>query len=281
MAAKHDSVLRTLTVALLVCLVCAVVVATAAVMLRPVQEKNKLLDKRVNILQAAGLYTAGMDVDQAFLSIDRRFVELSSGHYVEMPEGYDQRKAAKDPEQGRRLDSGTDIASIKRQAKVAEIYIAKDENGELSKIILPVHGYGLWSTLYGFIALEPDASTIAGLGFYEHAETPGLGGEVDNPKWKAQWPGKQLFDRQGNVAIQVIKGVVGTDAKGAEYKVDGLAGASLTTKGVDNLVRFWVGENGFGPYLNRFDPVSAQADSVQLEIAPLDALAVGEEVNNG
>lgn len=269
MSLKKDSVLGTLTVALLICLVCAVVVATAAVMLRPIQEVNKLLDKQVNILMAAGLYEKGMDVPQAFETIERRFVDLDTGEYVQMPESYDQRRAAKDPEQSIRLEGKEDIASIRRQAKVAEIYLAKDDNDELSKIILPIHGYGLWSTLYGFIALEPDGNTVAGLGFYEHAETPGLGGEVDNPKWKGIWPGKILFDEQGELAIQVIKGNVDGGASDAVHKVDGLAGATLTTNGVNNLVHFWLGESGFGPYL--------KALSKDAQVEPVE----DEEVSNG
>jgi Na+-transporting NADH:ubiquinone oxidoreductase subunit C len=269
MSAKQDSVLRTLIVALLVCLVCAVVVATAAVMLRPIQEENKLLDKQKNILMAAGLYEKGMDVPKAFEAIERRFVDLQSGQYVEMPESYEQRRAAKDPEQSIRLDGKDDIASIRRQAKVAEVYLARSDNGDLGQVILPIHGYGLWSTLYGFIALEPDFNTVAGFGFYEHAETPGLGGEVDNPKWKAIWPGKTLFNEQGELAIQVVKGNVDSNANDAEHKVDGLAGATLTTNGVNNLVHFWLGENGFGPYLKAMSK-DASAEPV-----------ADEEVNNG
>ncbi|MDF1629742.1 MAG: Na(+)-translocating NADH-quinone reductase subunit C [Alcanivoracaceae bacterium] len=279
MSAKNDSVLRTFTVAFLICLVCAVVVATAAVMLRPVQEVNKLLDKQVNILMAAGLYSEGMDVQKAFESIERRFVDLRSGEYVEMPESYEQRRAAKDPATSVRLDSKVDIASIRNQAKVAEVYLAKDESGELSKIILPIHGYGLWSTLYGFLALEPDVNTIAGLGFYEHAETPGLGGEVDNPKWKGIWPGKKLFNEQDELAISVIKGTVDSSAADAQHKVDGLAGATLTTNGLNNLVRFWMGENGFGPYLDELKANTAaeQYPADESVAAPAD----GEEVSNG
>ena len=270
MAAKHDSVLRTLTVAFMVCLVCGIVVATAAVSLRPVQEKNKLLDKQINILQAAGLYQPGMDVVAAFDKIERRFVDLATGEYVDKPDSYDQRKAAKDPAESITLDVDQDVASIKRKAKVAEVYLARSADGELSRIILPVHGYGLWSTLYGFLALEPDANTVAGLGFYEHAETPGLGGEVDNPKWKAIWDGKLLYDEQGDVAIQVIKGTVDSSMADVEHKVDGLAGATLTSKGVDNLVRFWVGENGFGPYLTRLRAdTTASAETTKPDQQPM------------
>jgi len=251
MAGKNESVARTLTVAFLVCLVCAVVVSTAAVTLRPVQQKNQTLDRRVNILQAADLYQPGMDVEKAFNTIERKFIDLESGEYVEKPDSYDQLKAAKDPDQSERLSGEEDIAGIKSQADVAEVFLARKDNGDLSRIILPIRGYGLWSTLYGFMALEADGKTIAGLGFYQHGETPGLGGEVDNPKWKAIWEGKKLYDEDGDIAIQVVKGSVDSGTPNAENKVDGLAGATLTSKGVSNLVRFWVGEKGFGPYLDR------------------------------
>ncbi|MEE3321385.1 MAG: Na(+)-translocating NADH-quinone reductase subunit C [Pseudomonadota bacterium] len=257
MAGNNESVSKTLLVAFLVCVVCGVVVATAAVSLRPVQNENKLIDKRMNILLAAGMYDASQDVNEQFQSIERKFVDIDSGNYVEMPESYDQRTAAKDPAQSERLEGDVDIAGIKNQAKVAEVYLARGDDGELSRIILPVHGYGLWSTLYGFLALEPDANTVAGLGFYEHGETPGLGGEVDNPKWKALWEGKKLYGDQGEVEIQVIKGTVESNTPDAEHKVDGLAGATLTSKGVSNLLQFWVGENGFGPYLKRMQQEGA------------------------
>lgn len=253
MAEQKETVARTITVAFLVCLVCAVVVSSAAVLLRPVQEKNKLLDRQTNILAAAGMYEPGMsakEVRETFEKVERRFVELDTGKYVDMPESYDTREAAKDPELTDNLSTEEDPASIKRRVHVAEVYLARDADGNLTRIILPVHGYGLWSTLYGFLALEPDANTVAGLGFYEHAETPGLGGKVDSESWKAKWPGKKLYEN-GEVAIQVIKGQVEKSASDKEHKVDGLSGATLTTKGVNNLIRYWVGENGFGPYLDR------------------------------
>jgi Na+-transporting NADH:ubiquinone oxidoreductase subunit C len=251
MAGNNESVGRTLLVALVVCLVCAVVVATAAVALRPVQQKNQILDRRINILQAARMYQPGMDVDAAFQSIERKFVELESGEYVEEPESYDHLKAAKDPQRSERLSGAEDIASIKTQENVGEVYLAYDDQHRLTRIILPVRGYGLWSTLYGFLALQPDARTVSGLGFYQHGETPGLGGQVDDPNWKSMWDGKKLYDENGEVAISVIKGHVDGDEPRARYQVDGLAGATITSKGVNNLVRFWVSDKGFGPYLKR------------------------------
>jgi len=147
------------------------------------------------------------------------------------------------------LDAAIDTASIKRQPKYATVYLARNEAGEVETIVLPINGYGLWSTLYGFLALKTDLNTVVGLGFYEHAETPGLGGEVDNPKWKSLWPGKKVFGENGNVKIELVKGSVDPASPNADYQVDGLAGATLTSRGVSHLVQFWLGENGFGPFL--------------------------------
>ncbi|MFV0358947.1 FMN-binding protein, partial [Tropicimonas sp.] len=92
-----------------------------------------------------------------------------------------------------------------------------------------------------------DGNDIYGLQFYDHAETPGLGAEVDNPRWKAQWQGKKLRDAEGDLKITVAKGVPSADMR--DYQVDAIAGATLTSTGVDNLVRYWMGANGFAPFL--------------------------------
>lgn len=260
---SNDSTQKTLLVAFVLCMVCSIIVSTAAVVLKPDQQRNKELDKKQNILAAAGLVQGNEDksVDELFEQIEMRIVDLETGEFV-TPESetgqligdfaaYDQRKTAKDPDLNVTLSGKEDIASIKRRAKFAAVYLVLDESGRLEKLILPVHGYGLWSTLYGFLALESDAQTVVGLGFFEHAETPGLGGEVDNPKWKALWPGKQVFDENGNVVISLIKGSVDKKDPLAAYKVDGLAGATLTSRGVSNLLKYWLGQNAFGPFLTR------------------------------
>ena len=250
LALTNDSTKKTVVVAAALCLVCSVLVSGAAVFLKPQQDYNKALDKRRNILQIAGLMEEGKSVDELFKQIETRVVDLESGKYVELEDAsaYDQRKAAKDPAQSAALSAEQDIAGIKRRAHQASVYLVKDGDA-LKTIILPVHGYGLWSTLYGFLALEADASTVAGFGFYEHAETPGLGGEVDNPSWRAMWPGKVVHSAAGDVAIEVIKGSVNADTPGAQHKIDGLAGATLTSRGVSNLLQFWMSEQGFGAYL--------------------------------
>jgi Na+-transporting NADH:ubiquinone oxidoreductase subunit C len=249
-SSNKESLGGIVSVALALCVVCSIVVSAAAVVLKPAQEVNKTRDLKRNILMAAGLYDAGLTIEEQFQRVDSRVVDISTGEYATDidPEGFDQRAAAKDPATSVTLDSDADIANIIRQSRYAMVYLVNDEAGDLSKVILPVHGYGLWSTLYGFVALESDGNTIAGLGFYEHKETPGLGGEVDNPRWKDLWKGKQVY-RDGAVAISVVKGSVDQGSDVANWQVDGLSGATLTSRGVSNLVQYWLGEDGFEPYL--------------------------------
>ena len=185
----NDSIKKTFGVAALaLCVVCAVVVSSAAVILRPTQEVNKLIDLKTNILASAGLLQEGVDVETQFEQITTRIVDMETGRFTDAVDAatYDQRKASKDPAFSlMALDPKQDPAKIKRRANYATVYIVEGEQG-IEKIILPIKGYGLWSTLYGFIALESDLETVAGIGFYEHAETPGLGGEIDNPKLEIQ-----------------------------------------------------------------------------------------------
>ena len=223
---NKESTNKTILVAFLLCLVCSVVVAGSVVLLKPIQEVNKALNLKMNILAAAGLLpdsTKAADIEEAFSKIEARIVDLDTGEYVDPAVvgrkealAYDQRKASKDPKLSSPLPGDIDIASIKRRVKYAKVYLVQDA-GQLETIILPISGYGLWSTLHGFIALEPDANTIVGLGFYEHAETPGLGGEVDNPRWKANWADKKLFDLTSSdePKIKLLKGSVDPESKSA------------------------------------------------------------------
>ena len=249
----NDNPVKMLTVIVSLCIVSSAVVSTAAVMLRPQQLANKALDRKQNILAVAGLFDPDKSVDELFKQVETRLIDVRSGAYVTDvdPQTYDQREAARDPARSMRLPRNQDIAGIGRQAKYAQVYLVR-EAGELKKIILPVHGLGLWSTMYGFIALKGDANTIAGLKFYEHEETPGLGGEIDNPRWQALWVGKQVYDEPGTVRLEVIKGVVDPrDPQVARHQIDGIAGATLTARGVSNMARYWLGANGFGPYLDK------------------------------
>jgi len=238
--------------AALICLVCAVIVSASAVSLRMKQEENAYLDKQKNVLVAAGLATdeeslSTEEIRKRFAPIRSIVVDIKTGH--ELPDvdpgTFDQRKEAADPKTSR--EAPKNPAGVERLPDEALVYRLEDQ-GQLELVILPIEGKGLWSTLYGFLALDADLETIRGITFYEHRETPGLGGEVDNPKWKALWRGRRAFGEDGKPRIEVIHGRAGPPDEDP-YRVDGLSGATMTSRGVSRLVRFWLGDDGFGRYL--------------------------------
>ena len=268
LALGNDSLEKTIAIAVALCLVCAVLVSFAAVALKPLQIDNKAADMKKNILDVAGLLEEGADINAAFSDkIEAKIVDLETGDYVENVDAdeFDQRKAAKDPAQSVAIPKDKDIAHIRVKAKYAKVFLVK-EAGVTKSIILPMHGYGLWSTLYGFLSLDADGQTVQSINFYDQAETPGLGGEVVNPNWRALWKGKKVYAETdqpslekgliteadiGEPALSLIKGVVDNTKPGSQYQVDGLAGATLTSTGVTNLVRYWMSNEGFAPYLKK------------------------------
>ncbi|EHR40123.1 Na(+)-translocating NADH-quinone reductase subunit C [Alishewanella jeotgali] len=253
MSSNNDSISKTLIVVISLCLVCAIVVSTAAVQLRPTQQANKKLDSQINILRSVGLVEGSAPaarVAELFNQhIETRLVNLSTGEIDascdrSCAENFDYRKALKE---GRALAQPDDVASIRRISEFAPVYLTYDTERNLKAIVLPVHGYGLWSTMHAFLALEVDGNTIIGLNYYEQGETPGLGGEIENPRWRAQFVGKQLTNEAGELALSILK--PGNADPQSAHQVDGLSGATLTANGVQNTFTFWIGENGFGPFL--------------------------------
>ncbi len=240
--------------ALLLAFVCSALVAGAAVGLRPLQEANRLQDRKKNILYAAGLYEEGKSVEELFAPIETRIVELATGRYVPQaqidPTSYNQLKAALSASDGHPLNSEVDIAGMRRLEKYSFVYLVKNEE-QLEQIILPVRGKGLWSTMYAYVAIDGDLSTVRGVSFYEHGETPGLGGEIENRRWLDSWQGKKLYSPSGNMELKVVKGKAGESGDQAQYRIDGLSGATLTANGVSNLMKFWFGDHGFKPYFTQ------------------------------
>ena len=246
-------------VALGVCLVCSILVSTAAVVLNARQVENKKLEKIKNILQAGNLWEKGRDIRKIYDQyIKTVIIDLETGE--ELPpeqytdklnvESFDIKALANDPRYGKSVPANRDLGQIKRMPRYMAVYFVRDGD-EIKEVILPIYGKGLWSTMYGFIALDRDLRTIDGFTFYEHGETPGLGGEVDNPVWKGSWRGKRAFDENGEIKIEVIKGRVDPGREKAIYQVDGLSGSTLTTRGVDQMVEFWLGDDGYGPLFRR------------------------------
>ncbi len=240
------------------CIIASLFVSGAAVALKPMQDANKVLDRQKKVLGVAGLMDKGEAISAD--EIQKRFdenitallVSLDSGLVVEQADNgqtaadYDQLKATKDPALS--IATPDNKAKVPRMAKLATVYCVKKDN-KCDQHILPIEGKGLWSTMYGFVSVDSDANTIRGITFYQHGETPGLGGEIDNVGWQKKWIGRKVYNDQGGVEIHVKKGVAG-DAKSDPYAVDGLSGATLTSNGVTYSLDLWLGEQGFESYLN-------------------------------
>lgn len=258
MASNKDSFGRTLFVVVGLCLICSIFVSSAAVLLKPTQQENRLLDKQKYILEAAGLInTKEGKVDKAAIIstynkyVEAKVVDLKTGDFVDNIDGntFDTEKAARDLSTSFKPEK--DIASVKRVANNAVVYLVRDDAQTLQTVIIPVKGYGLWSTMFAFLAVEPDLNTIRSLIYYDFTgsgETPGLGGEVQNPQWIAKWEGKKLYNEQGELAISVTKNPA---VANSVHGVDALSGATLTSNGVQHSLVFWLGEEGFANFIEK------------------------------
>lgn len=248
---QKETVSKTLGVALALCIVCSILVSVPSVMLKEKQLYNAKIDLKKNMLVAAGL----LDPDKATTQNVEQAYKKVSGHIINLKDfsvesknvdSFNQSKYAKTSEGKYSIPEEKDFADIKFRSKKIKVFVSK-KNGKLDALILPIKGRGLWSTLYGFLVLDGDLNTVKGLAFYEHGETPGLGGEVDNPRWKKSWVGKNVY-KDGKVALKVIKGQASPQSK---YHVDGLSGATITSNGVTNTIRYWMGPNAYGPLLTK------------------------------
>ncbi len=245
MSKKNESV-KTIAVAGILCFVCSIIVSSTVVTLRPQQLINADLDFKKNILSSAGLIKDGDDIETEFKKITPIIIDFETGKKTDAVDvkTFDQFNASKVAESSVKIPADLDIAKISSRAKYAKVYMTED-----GSIILYVRGKGLWSTMHGFIALDKNTKTIKGFAYYSQGETPGLGGEVDNPKWKAQWVGKELFDEDFNVAFAVAKGAVVSGSATEKYSVDGLSGATITAVGVTTSMKYWFGNHAYGKFL--------------------------------
>jgi len=254
----NESVLKTIGVAFSVCLVCSLIVSISAVSLRDLQNENKLNDRRIKVLEDADIkIEKDQTIAEQFSKLEQKFVDFDTGQLMDeyknfKIDDYDPIIATKDKNLSSKVPQSDDIAIIKNRENVGKIFILRDDKGNIDKLILPIRGYGLWGTLFGYIAIEGDFNTVSGITYYEHKETPGLGAEVDNEDWRKSWIGKKIY--QGDeVTLSVIKGKVSNDDPSKLYKIDGLSGATITGRGVTNMISYWFGNSGYGKLLEELD----------------------------
>lgn len=269
---NKDSPINTAIVAGSLCLVCALVVSTAASALKKIQDENVSVDRMKNLLAVTQFPEETMASSEMIKStfaenFDRVIIDMTTGEPAEeaclaamqsigkkwkdkeeLILKYDQFLASKTKrEEVAEKIEGDDPAVIKYREKYSFVYILKNkDDGTPKTYVLPVRGYGLWSMMHGYLAIKPDFQTVEGLVFYDQAETPGLGGEVKSERFKNAWPGKKLFAENGDVQIRVIK-----SAPKDDHSIDALSGATITSNGVTNAMNYWLGPEGFKPYIDR------------------------------
>lgn len=267
---SNDSPIKAILVTLLTAIICSSLVSAAVVVLRPIQQNNQLLERGRNIMTLTGLLPSGELPDDEkmldlFNSLDTRIVNIDEGRFDDAidPVTFDMRRAANDPELGTGVPGGQDLASIGRRSRYAPVYMVWNEDG-LDRLILPVRGAGMWSMLYGYIALDSDFTTVAGMAFYEQNETPGLGDQITHEHWLEQWQGKQIYDHQGTPLFNVSEGKVQPGSVHAPFQVDALTGATVTANAVTGLVQYWFGPHGYKGLLDHMKdqpPVRAEDKS--------------------
>lgn len=250
-----DTAGKTILVAAVLCGVCSVLVAGAVVVLKPRQIINQDLDSKKNILMSAGIFDGPEKIDQVYKEyVTPAVIDLRTGEVqTEIDaEKFNQDKADKDPQYVEDIPKELDKASIRRRSRLQKVYLVK-KDGAVDQVVLHVYGKGLWSTMKGFLSVDKDGNTIRGFNYYSHGETPGLGGEIENPTWKAQWAGKKLYDESGDMRpkTKVVKGAVNPQDPNAAYQIDGLSGATLTSNGVEYTFQYWLSDSGYRPFLGK------------------------------
>ncbi len=254
---KRNGVTHTLVFTLCVAIGCSILVSAAVAWLRPVQERYASIDRDRRVLDAAGLIGAGeslsdREVADRFERLEVRLVDLDSGRFADVadPAGYDYLAAAESDTDAVPIPRPEDRARIGQRAPYMPVYLYR-EDGRLDRLVLPVYGRGMWSTLRGYLALGSDLETVARLTFYEHGETPGIGDVIEKPDWQARWVGKQAYDETGEPALGVSREALQPGDPAGRYRIDAMSGATKTGRGVTGLLQYWLGDDGYGPFIER------------------------------
>lgn len=253
---NNDSPQKALLVIFLVALVCSILVSVAAISLRPIQLRNQVVERSRNIVALSGLVEPDekLSTDEILAAVeqlDARVIDIDSGEFEDSLDAneFDPRAAVNDAELGTAIPDGEDGASLGRRSRYEIVHLVW-VGDELQRVILPIVGQGMWSTLYGYIALEADLNTIAAVSFYEQAETAGLGDQITRPDWQAKWAGRELFGSDGSARFRVAAGPVDAGSSAARHQVDALTGATVTGNSVTRLVAYWFGPHGYASFLD-------------------------------
>ncbi len=246
---SNDDPIKIFGVAIGVALICSLLVSGVTAYLRPIQEANLAAERNARMGAMLDAVPGLRDViaESGADGLQTRMVDLDTGQFV--PDAnvsaFDYDTAASSEELAVSIPADRDLARLRtRPAQIPVNIVERD--GELLLLVLPMRGRGYQSTIIALMALESDLRTVAALRILEQGETAGLGARIETPEWQEGWTGKQVADSNGTIVIDVVRG----GAKTA-FEVDGISGATITSTGVANTVRYWLGDHGFGPLIER------------------------------
>lgn len=256
MAEQIFSTTRTIIVTLVITTFCAVLVVAASSLLKPRQlawlaiEMNRSIVTAMEPSLIAGDVLTPTEVVERVSQLDILLIDLKTGARSSAadPLLYNFFSAGENPELQYKIPPSMDVAGLVHRPTLAPVY-RHYEGVTLQRVGLPIYGPGMWSRIAGYIVLESDCNTIANIYFYQHGETPGIGDQIESPEWRKQWVGKKIRNEKGDFKFQQRKStqVKGTD----EYQIDAISGATVTSAAVILQAQYWLGDDGYGPYITR------------------------------
>ena len=204
--------------------VCGGILAVASEGLKEKQQYNIDMEQKRNILSTVITLQEGVDVNDLYSKRVRAFVVDAKGNVKEGMQPKDVNLAA---EYKKPLDQ-----------RILPVYEFKNEEDSTKTeyVVLPVYGFGLWNNIWGFVALKSDFNTIQGVRFQHAGETPGLGARIEtDEEVQERFKGKSIYEGDKLVSVTMMKGE-GNDYSDNPHRVDGMSGATLTAKGVNNML---------------------------------------------
>ncbi|MDJ1006181.1 MAG: Na+-translocating NADH-quinone reductase subunit C [Paracoccaceae bacterium] len=246
LALPNDSRAKTIVVAFLVSAICAALVSGATVVLRPIQSANRAAEEQARIeALVAGIPGMTALLSEAGGSLSTVVIDLGSGQAADGITPASLETALADPANWTELEPAVDPIGLGRRPDYAQVFLLRDAADQVSLMLLPLSGQGYGGRVDAILALRGDTNTIAGIAITGHSETPGLGGRIEEAAWQASFPGTELRDAGGEMRFRVARGRSST-----AHEVDGITGATRTGRGVTQMVRFWLGPDGYGPLLD-------------------------------
>lgn len=248
LALPNESRTKTLVVAFLVASVCALLVSGATVLLRPIQTANRAAEEQARIGSLVqGIPGMSDLLAQSGGTLSTVVIDLETGRAAQEVTAATLNSALADTTNWTALDTGADIAGLGQRPDFAQIFLLRDGEA-ISLLLLPLTGQGYGGRIDAILALRGDMNTIAGIAITGHSETPGLGGRIEESSWQSSFSGTALRDETSDLRFGVARGEASTP-----YEVDGITGATRTGRGVANMVRFWLGPDGYGPLIRAIE----------------------------